>query len=372
MRPSTRTGAAIGAIATIVITILFRTTSLDIDLQGLAYSGREPRWPYAEHPFWDALHDFGTIPGALLALGAIAIATASFLDERLVRWRYPALYVVAVTAVGPGLVTNILGKVIAGRPRPEEIVEFGGTLSFLEPFELGTPGKGFSFLCGHCSMGFLFFAFFFLLRGTWRWAALAGGATYGTLLGAARMVQGAHFASDALLDGTIMFTVAALLAPIATMTPRPAERPMPRYRAILIGSLVAIAFIVLALFSTPMHRQRTHAWVETRYRRAATHETLLLWPAQSRRLVIRVERGDVAVRAVPSRDRASIQSLIRGFGFPTAGSETRTRVEGDAVVYEHRLTGAYWEVHVRFDVTVDEDIEVQVVRTKDSSAPRAY
>ena len=216
-----RTPFLTGLAATVIVAVACRMTDLDVDLQATAFSASEPHWPYGTRQPWRFLPKVGTLPGLLLTAGAIVAAAASFIDARFVRWRFPAVYIVVLAAAGPGIVTNLLGKVLAGRPRPDEVIPFGGTMPFLQPFDLGTPGKGFSFLCGHCSMAFLFFAFFFLRRDRKRWIAFTFAATFGVLLGAARIAQAAHFPSDVLLGGTIMFTVAAALAPLARIRPAP-------------------------------------------------------------------------------------------------------------------------------------------------------
>src|SRR5688572_27405544 len=99
-------GTSIGLVATTIVTWIFRSTTLDIDLQALFFGDAVARsWPHADRPHWKLLHDFGTIPGLLFALCAVAAATASFINPRFLLWRYPALYVVVLTALGPGLVT---------------------------------------------------------------------------------------------------------------------------------------------------------------------------------------------------------------------------------------------------------------------------
>lgn len=356
-------GAAAGILMTILVTLLFRRTTLDIDLQTLAYDAASSSWPYAQRFPWSFLHDFGTLPGLLLALGAIGVFTASFVNRRWLSWRFPALYIFALTALGPGLVTNIFGKVLAGRPRPEEIAEFGGTMPFLRPFELGTPGKGFSFLCGHCSMGFLFLVFFFLSeRRAIRWLALVLSSVFGLLLGVARVVDGAHFPSDILLDGTLMFTLAAATAPIANIRVDPAAWRR-RAKAIVVGAVATAALIVMFLFSMPINRERIYTWMDDPGRRPATRETLLPWsdPAAPSELHIDVERGDVHVTSAAQRERVTIISLVTGYGFPGAGGEGEVQRDGDSVTYEHRLAGPYWEARPSFQVIIASDIELERV-----------
>jgi lipid A 4'-phosphatase len=335
----------------VAVALLFRASDADIDLQALAFSSVEPHWPYADRQPWRALHDLGTLPGLLLGVAAVAAATASFLDLRFLRWRYPALYILAFLAIGPGFVTNILGKILAGRPRPDEVVPFGGTIPFLQPFDFGTPGKGFSFLCGHCSMGFLFFAFFFLLRGWKRWVVFGVAAVFGVMLGIGRVVQAAHFPSDVLLGGTIMFTVAAALSPLARLRPAPVI-PASRRRVVAVASIVSATLFAMFLFSTPVHKERTTTWVDEIRRKAATHETLYSWhaPDAPQSVRIEVERGDVVVRFVDQPEVMVIRSVVSGYGLPGADGKTHVTRRGRSIRYEHRGEFGQWEVRASFDV----------------------
>lgn len=358
-------GTAIGLMATMVVTWIFRHTTLDIDLQALFFGDAAQFWPHAGRAPWKLLHDFGTIPGLLFALGAVAVATASFVDPRFLRWRYPALYVVVLTALGPGLVTNILGKILAGRPRPEEIAQFGGSLAFLRPFDLGNPGRGFSFLCGHCSMGFLFLALFFMPGVRRRWTALLATITYGLLLGVARVADGAHFPSDVLLEGTIMFTLAAALSPLSW---RAAASPDRRRRlssmSVAAGAIAATILIAAFLVSLPINKERTTTWIDKASRGAATRETLLPWSEPSV-FFFDAERGDIEIRFEQRREAMTIHSVVKGFGFPGAGGTTSVTRDGDAIAYQHRLEGLLWEARPTFDVVIDSrtTLDRLIVRT---------
>ncbi len=365
-----RVGTAVtaGIVTTAAIAILFRATSLDIDLQAQAFDRTTSGWPYAQRFPWKQLHDYGTVPGLLLTLASIAILAAGFLSPRHARWRFPALYLVTLTALGPGVITNLFGKILAGRPRPEEIVQFGGSLQFLHPFEFGTPGKGFSFLCGHCSMGYLFVAFFFLMRGPTRWIALVASSVYGLLLGITRVVDGAHFPSDVTLAGAVTFTLAAAASPLARMqVSREAWRR--RGRLAMVSVFAAIALLVFFSFSTPIHRERVHTWADAS-RRAATHETVLPWNGASA-VEVDVEKGDIHVHVASQRDRVTIRSQVKGFGFPGSDGRTEVARDGSSIVYRHRLTGFLWEAHVRFDVTIAAGTVVRVeTKTGDGTVDR--
>jgi membrane-associated PAP2 superfamily phosphatase len=340
-------------LLTIALAILFRVTSADIDLQTLAYSPVAPHWPHAGKQPWKLLHDVGTIPGLLLTAAAIAALAGSFVDARFLRWRYPAAYILLLTAIGPGLFTNIFGKILAGRPRPDDVMPFGGTEPFLAPFVAGTPGRGFSFLCGHCSMGFLFVAFFFLCSGWKRWAALACAAGFGLLLGAGRIAQAAHFPSDVLLGGSIMFALSAALAPIAARQPGHVRVRSPRL--VFGAASTAIAgLVVVFLLSTPLHREKTDTWLDDTTRRAATYETIHRWrdPTPPDAITIEVERGDIEVRLTDDREPLVIRSLVTGYGWPGADGKRTVVRRGGTVIYKHRMELGAWETHAIFEVRV--------------------
>jgi hypothetical protein len=105
-------------------------------------------------------------------------------------------------------------------------------------------------------MGYLFVTLFFLRRQAPRLAIAGGcfGLLYGTLVGMARMVQGAHFATDVLWSlGLIWMTAAVLhyfLLPALThrLTPFKEMRTLQR-RSLSLLILVAVV-VITALFLT--------------------------------------------------------------------------------------------------------------------------
>ena len=156
--------AVLGLAITALLGLLFAASELDLRLQAMAYRAAEPHWPLSRREPWLFLYRFSTWPGVAFAVAAAVGFGASYLRRSCARFRYPSLYLLLLFAVGPGLLVNLLGKALLGRPRPWELVQFGGELEFHRPFEPGPPGGSFSFLCSHCSMGFLFIGFFYLAR----------------------------------------------------------------------------------------------------------------------------------------------------------------------------------------------------------------
>lgn len=343
-----RTSLVGGILVTIVLGVVFRLSDLDLTLQRRVYSATEPHWPYATAQPWKALHDAGTIPGLALTLLAVGAVAVSVRRHQWLRWQNRGLYLFAFLAAGPGLVTNLLGKMLAGRPRPDEIVQFGGALPFHRPFEFGVPMRGYSFLCGHCSMGFLFFTLFFILQGWTRWAALLFGSVYGLALGAARVVQGAHFVSDVLLDGSLMFVVAALLSPILDRRPL-LLAGLSRRKLIVASATTMVIVTIVFLFSTPVRKEQNLAWVWPGQRAARRDkQTLLPWLKRGRaatRVTADAQRGEVEIAFRSGAEPLVIESLVRGFGFPGADVETSVSrsEDGSTISYAQRLAGGFWE-----------------------------
>ncbi len=360
--------ASIGLILTAIAAIVFWFTNLDLALQRLAWRPTEPHWPYATRPPWLFLHNYGTWPGMLLARGALVVLSLSFVRESARQWRYPALFVFLFMGLGPGVVTNLFGKMLCGRPRPYEIVQFGGSLRFHRAFEFGHPGEGFSYLCGPCSMGFVCWAWFFLWRGPKRWLALAGGALLGLLLGVGRVAQGAHFPSDVILDGTLMFTVAAAISPIASREPK--RLAIARWKVVLISTIVGVLTVVTFLFSTPVHREWQFLWIRPGETRApATDQDLFVWH-DPKQIAFAVQKGDVTIDVRPQHEPLRIDTLVKGFGFPGADDKNTIReLQGGRVLsFTDRLKGAFWEVHGSFGIALADDMDVKVsVRTGDGN-----
>ena len=69
--------------------------------------------------------------------------------------------------VGAGFIVHTALKDHWGRPRPKQIIAFGGEQTFrpfYSPNFFHQPEPSKSFPCGHCTMGFYFFAVAFALR----------------------------------------------------------------------------------------------------------------------------------------------------------------------------------------------------------------
>jgi lipid A 4'-phosphatase len=176
--------------------------------------GNDPIEHFVSNRVLDFLFTFGPLPANLTALAAALLLIGSYIFPKLKSWRSACMVLLLTYVIGAGLITNGFLKEYWGRPRPKQVEEFGGTQAF-RPFylpNLHQPQPSKSFPCGHCTMGFYFFALALVgkrLHKIWLWRLGLGLAfTLGIALSLARMSQGAHFLSDTLFAALLMWYVA--------------------------------------------------------------------------------------------------------------------------------------------------------------------
>ena len=234
-------------------------------------------------------------------------------------WQRAAMLVLLGVAVGPGLLANALFKDHWQHPRPRDLIEFGGPLHYVPSPLIGTEG-GASFPCGHCSVGFMFAAGWWIWRRrrpAWAVASLAGGLALGALLGVGRMAAGAHFLSDIVWSALLAFGVLHLLwyhvlpAP-ATDGAGIAAGSRRRRRVGTLAAALAGAGVLLALFATP------HGTVLT--------ERVPLHSGSPRMLEVVADTANITLVLLDGPDdELAVDGELHGFGLP--GSRLAAHVE---------------------------------------------
>lgn len=202
-----------------VLVLLVITTGLlaynDVDLKLSTYFYKAGGWPVGEQSPWKLLYQIDRIPAVLLATGWLVTLILGFLRPSLIHWRRSAVFMVLLLALGPGLIVNSVFKEHWGRPRPREVLELGGTKSFLQPWQPGISGKGRSFPSGHSSAAFYLLAPWFIYRHRNPLAArywLLTGICFGVLMSVARISQGGHFLTDCIWAFGMVWLTGQLLA----------------------------------------------------------------------------------------------------------------------------------------------------------------
>ncbi len=181
------------------LTLWLESQQADLRVAALAYESGSG-WFLANEEPWRWLYRWGTVPAFLVLIGVLVFWYRGLRNPEIARWRPYLLVYALVPILGAGILVNTILKEHTGRPRPREVVEFGGPWQYRPPLTLGIAGKGRSFPCGHCTMGFVFSTGIVFWNRSRKLALglLAGGMIYGGLMSVARIVQGGHFLTDAL------------------------------------------------------------------------------------------------------------------------------------------------------------------------------
>ena len=295
---------ALGVCA--LVAALFADGGLDLAAASYFYraDGTDP-WPLGGRMPWSLLYRMAPWITASLVLGGLASLTVRY-------WRRQATFVLLALVIGPGLLINGVFKDHWDRPRPRDVVQFGGAGHYAPAPLRGEGGK--SFPCGHCSVGFLYGV------GWWIWSAtrpllaatsLGLGLAMGIALGVGRMAAGGHFLSDIVWSALIPFVLAHALYHYVLRIPSDANdvavarRPLPRL--VPVGAVLGAVGVLAALFVTA-HGTPIAADIPLARLAEPPRVFELAAPAANVSIVVLDERE-------PS---VSIAGELHGFGLPTS------------------------------------------------------
>ncbi|RZL11813.1 MAG: phosphatase PAP2 family protein [Rubrivivax sp.] len=156
----------------------------------------------------------------LLALGAPwwARLAAAAGHDRLAgllagTWRRSAVMVVCVGALCSGVLVQWGLKGHIGRPTPAQTIEFGGAAPFQPVFSLGEdPTVHRSFPSAHAAAAFSLLSIGWWASPMWRRRWFLIGLVAGSLVGMARIMQGAHYLSDVVFSFYAVWLTCELVA----------------------------------------------------------------------------------------------------------------------------------------------------------------
>ncbi len=341
-------------IVMIALTVPFWLSPLDIMAAGQFYHPEQSGsfWPEENLALWNFLYQGAPILALVLLLGALGVLArcGGGSNKRLVRRR--ALFVLLSVILGPGLTVNMVFKDHYGRPRPRQIEQFQGHLAYQPP---GLPGaEGKSFPCGHCSVGFVLWVFYFLSRR--KYPLLATGiflsaASLGILVGVGRMAAGGHFLSDILWSGFLSYGVCTLLyhALVGRWENKPVEQ-IPEFFLLARWQSLPPATRPWALGSVTVFLTLAGA-LAIPYK-TQTHLTLPAQSPVSPTLTIQADVGDIVIRQTDTSNPPDIDATLdyRGFGLPS------TRIDGTYLDGERTLQisphGLFTEVEGRMELSL--------------------
>ena len=198
---------AIAATAGVVFGI---HANFDIDLSKLFFDPDSVLFRAGGAPWEQMSREAARWLITLIALPSfIAIAGKLILpNRRMLVSGSTALFLTITLAIGPGLITNLILKDHWGRARPIDIQAFGGSDRFTAWWDPSGPcPNNCSFVAGEPSGAFWTLAAAAVAPPQWRVIAYGAAILFGIAVGVLRMAAGAHFFTDVVFAGVLMYLV---------------------------------------------------------------------------------------------------------------------------------------------------------------------
>lgn len=219
---------ALFAIFTVITGLLFYYLPIDIYVSNLFFNMHSGFF-YKANSYLVFMHGlvYAIMTTMCATLGLIILYRFYRIRSFNYRDYLKPLYILLACLVGPGLIVNTLIKEHSTRPRPSQTIVFNGAEPYSPPFSLhGNCLTNCSFVSGHASVGFVFYAFAFVQNKPRRRRIFIWLGTFlGCIFGLGRIMQGAHYMSDIIFSGVTVFITCYLLAKI--MKPEQDYTPAP-------------------------------------------------------------------------------------------------------------------------------------------------
>jgi len=337
-------------------------TDFDLALSRQFFDPERQTWTGSGSRLIVLSYTWGPLFSGLAAFWALFHFFASYMHPRFWAKRAVSLFILLCIVVGPVLVVNGIVKESWRRPRPRDIVEFGGSHPHRKVLEFGNRDyRGKSFPGGHASAGFVLVLFYFLLKGRKPpipLAALLFAVGWGTWISYVRIALGGHFFSDNLYAfGLNWYVVLALYykwyLPYTKKRQSMAAFQPSRRRYVIGICLLLIAAGLLTfrfLFSAPFHIDYPEEKAE-------------LPPAvQKLQVRVRAEKGDILVRHSASR-YVAVQTWISGHALPDIQAKRNLEITPQGSTWKVEYTvepdGFYYEYQSHSYIYVPQDIAVE-------------
>ncbi|MEZ2126915.1 MULTISPECIES: phosphatase PAP2 family protein [unclassified Sinorhizobium] len=154
------------------------------------------------------LRDFNRmLPALILPCMAAILVLQTFRPRPWLLRPHKAIFLLTFYMLGPGLLIQVL-KLLVGRARPYEIVEFGGQLPFTPTWQVSDAcARSCSFASGESASAIALLALALLVPVRWRKIAIAALVPAVVVFSLNRIAFGAHFLSDVVLAWFLMLWV---------------------------------------------------------------------------------------------------------------------------------------------------------------------
>ncbi len=323
--------------------VIFRNSGLDILIQKQFFSVNTG-WYLKDSFFFKLLYHYGNLPALTISIAGLVLFGLSFQAYKWAKWRKVGLFLVLSMLIAPGLIVNVVLKDHWGRPRPRSTIEFGGKYNYEKVLSIDKSSPGYSFPCGHASMGFYLFIPWFLLRrkkSGWANMSLAVGLVMGTAIGTARIAQGGHYASDVIIAGIIVYWIGALLFYIMRFNHAlwyyPKHENMDRKQRYIMSILVAV-FIIFTMLGVAL---------ATPYSKHKAYYSQEYSKNDFKVLQLNLDIYSAEIFVTPS-DSINVSYNVQAFGFPKSKLNThfKEQVESNtlAVIFTQSKKGMFTEL----------------------------
>lgn len=325
----------------LLVGIVFNLWPLDLLLQSLFYKGG---WYLGEKPFIQAFYKYSNIPALLTVLISLYVYASGFKrNSHYIRYRKIAVYLLLVMLIGPGLIINSLLKDQWGRPRPRDIVDYGGKYAYEAPFTMDKSSPGKSFPCGHASMGFYFFALAFALGykrdKRLKLLIMLSALLYGSVIGLVRIMQGGHFLSDVIVSALILYLVSAALWYIMKLDLEPYYIPKEKETKLKIWQLIVAIILVILIFVGII--------IASPYSKT---QEIFSEKLKEQSIELSLKKAELTIVLA---DSSNVKSLVNGFGFPGSKVKIRQKRGEDALFLKQEIKGIFSEMIVNVQVLAD-------------------
>lgn len=199
----------------LIATALAEIFNLDLGIASYFYvpGGPNGGWIWAKTEPWNFFYRWGEIIPIGITAAIVGVYVLAYFGRLPDKYKKCCVVVVLTVILGPGLMVNGVLKDYWGRPRPADIVQFGGESQYRSITSPGGPGAGKSAVCGHCSVGFAMASLvaFYPYHPTFAVTSFALATLYGIALGITRIVQGGHFFTDVIWAAVLVYYYLILL-----------------------------------------------------------------------------------------------------------------------------------------------------------------
>jgi membrane-associated phospholipid phosphatase len=203
---------AIAAIGTSIVWVSFVFVAFpNLDLMVSRWFVSGGIFILADDPFLREVRDISRLAQPYIIGSMIVLIALQRLPSGRRRFCSPhkPLFVLLSFAAGPLLTVQTL-KVLIGRVRPRELVEFGGTMDFTPVWQVSAAcSRNCSFPSGEASAAAASLSLLVLVPARFRWAAAIVLLPCLLFVAFNRVIFGAHFLSDVVLGWLLtMFAMA--------------------------------------------------------------------------------------------------------------------------------------------------------------------